>query len=140
MAAERRVGVTRQILEVLEKNRDRIVTIDQLSEIINYDKSNLSTLISQLRKNRPNLIIEIPVAGAFLYRGIRSLDGVSDQASEPAGDAQPAGSPRPARAAAAKISSSPLNTGDLVEVIGFSQDTTPIVRDGNGKLYLLNQL
>src|SRR5512146_3261229 len=140
MTVERRSGITRQLLRVLEERRDQLVTIEELAELVDYSKGNVSTLINQVRKNRPNLVIESPIAGAFIYRGVRTVDEVLAEETRPTGTvptppARPRSADKLIAPKPAKVLSdgSLMSSGDLVEVIGFLQDGTPIARAGTGK-------
>lgn len=141
MTEHQRRGVTRQIIQLFEDNRGRALSIERIAQSIDYEIKNTSSLISQLRKNRPNLVIECPTAGVFIYQGTRTVDAVlaAEARSKPVTRAAGVAS-IPRRAAARSGASVSANVGDLVEVIGLSQDSTPIARDQAGKLYLLQPL
>jgi len=137
----RRSAVPIVIIQLFEDNRDRALSIERIAEHLDYSVKNTGSLISQLRKNRSNLRIEVPSHGVYIYRGTSTVDDVLAAEAKPLGArSHSADALKPLKPARVMSGGSLLSVGDLVEVIGFSQDGTPLVRDTGGKLYLLNQL
>lgn len=132
MTDQRRTGVTRQLVQAFEDNRGRVLTIERLAELVSYDPANTSTLVRQMMRQHPELNIECPVKGSYVYRG---LHGETRSSSATGANETPV---RPNRVGS--VTSPAIGVGDVCEVIGLSQDGTPIVRDGNGALYLLRRL
>jgi len=145
LKTERRTGVTRQLLQILQDNKDQVLTTERLAELTDYDRGNVNTLIHQLRRNKPNLIIEVPTSGAFIFRGTKSVNEITgDDVPEPI--EVPVRKARAVKAVAQPTPASPtpfgfaIGVGELVEVIGYGQDGTPLVRDTAGRIYLLQPL
>lgn len=129
MTEQRNSGSTKRLIEVLEANRGVIFSNQQLAAHAEVKLESVNKLLASLRNLQPDLRLEQPTRGSWVYRGWR--DETNQTVTE-----TPA---RPVKAAD-KPKTIALTAGDVCEVIGFSQDTTPIVRDGYGKLYLLQQL
>lgn len=132
MTEQRRSGITRQIIQVLEDNQNRALTIERISQLVDYNVRNTASLINQLRKNRPNIIIESPTTGVYIYRGTQTVDEVLEK--------KVTTSPVKSGVVRSRVVEASVKTGDLMEVIGFSQDLTPLVRDGVGTIYRLQHL
>lgn len=129
MADQRRTGVTRQLVQAFENNRGRVLTVERLAQLVDYDPTNTATLVRQMMRQHPEFRIECPVRGSYVYRGLRD---------EPA--AQVATGTSAAVRSSQVAPTASVAAGDVCEVIGLSQDGTPIARDGNGALYLLQRL
>lgn len=135
MTEQRNSGSTKRLIEVLENSRDRIFSNNQLAEFANVKVDSVNKLLNQLRQNQPDLRLEQPTRGSWVYRGWMDEASKSTKPFTVVAETR-----QPVKTAVTQQRAAALVVGDVCEIIGFSQDGTPIARDGNGKLYLLNQL
>lgn len=139
MTEQRNAGSTKRLIEVLQANRGTIYTNDQLAEMAGVKVDSVGKLLSQIKVAQPDLLLEQPTRGMWVYRGWR--DDPTNGEPQLAVVQRPV-KVKPAAAVTSRTATTTaaLVAGDVCEIVGFSQDGTPLARDGYGKLYLMQPL
>jgi hypothetical protein len=152
---DRNMGSTQRLFEVLEKNRGKLFTAGQLANLAGVTTGSVGKLLNQVKSRTPDLRLESPSRGLWVYRGW-STDPITEIPTSVATDLVGLSTPPPSPSPTIDSSTKDLTpihpgrprrrateptvaVGDVCEVIGLSQGGTPIVRDGNGRLYQLQQ-